>query len=139
MMKMTWRLPYHFHQLGDLVWLHLAKILHLEKHMRKILRLIPVIHLGRGPIPKWVKYGCSTFYGVSCWCQQVLKGTHNLSQKIYAVKIVDKKLLMRENKVATAHAEKNALTKLGGPKSHPGIIKLQWTFQDEWSLCETPL
>jgi 3-phosphoinositide dependent protein kinase-1 len=46
---------------------------------------------------------------------------------------------MRENKVGTAHAEKNALTKLGGPKSHPGIIKLQWTFQDEWSLCEAML
>jgi 3-phosphoinositide dependent protein kinase-1 len=67
----------------------------------------------------------------------VLKGTHNLSQKVYAVKIVDKKLLMRENKVATAHAEKNALTKLGaGHKPHPGIIRLQWTFQDDWSLCE---
>ena len=44
---------------------------------------------------------------------------------------------MRENKVSTAHAEKNALTKLGGQRSHPGIIKLQWTFQDDWSLCES--
>ena len=49
---------------------------------------------------------------------------------------MDKKLLMREQKVSTAHAEKNALTKLG-VKPHPGIIRLHWTFQDEWSLCKT--
>jgi 3-phosphoinositide dependent protein kinase-1 len=64
----------------------------------------------------------------------VLKGTHNLTQKVYAIKIVDKKLLMREGKVNTAHAEKNSLTKLG-VKAHPGVIKLHWTFQDDWSLC----
>ncbi|KZS98380.1 kinase-like protein [Sistotremastrum niveocremeum HHB9708] len=63
----------------------------------------------------------------------VMQATYPPTQKVYAIKIVDKRHLMREGKVNTAHAEKNALTKLG-LKPHPGIIRLHWTFQDEWSL-----
>jgi 3-phosphoinositide dependent protein kinase-1 len=65
----------------------------------------------------------------------VLKAVHRTTNKVYAIKVVDKKLLLRENKAATAHAEKNSLNKLGAGKGHPGVIRLYWTFQDDWSLC----
>ncbi|KDQ56399.1 hypothetical protein JAAARDRAFT_132825 [Jaapia argillacea MUCL 33604] len=50
----------------------------------------------------------------------------------YAIKVVDKSHLRRNNKVHTAMAEKNTLIRLGS--DHPGIARLHTTFQDEWSL-----
>ena len=52
----------------------------------------------------------------------------------YEIKVLDKGHLKRNNKLATALAEKNTLVRLG--VGHPGIVHLHWTFQDEWSLCE---
>lgn len=54
--------------------------------------------------------------------------------KEYAIKILDKGHLLRHDKLKTALAEKNALVRLG--TGHPGIVRLSWAFQDEWSLCE---
>ena len=52
----------------------------------------------------------------------------------YAIKRIDKAHLKRHQKEQTALAEKNTLVRLGS--GHPGIVRLHWTFQDEWSLCE---
>ena len=51
----------------------------------------------------------------------------------YAIKIIDKGHLQRNDKLHTAFAEKNALVKLGS--GHPGIVRLHRAFRDEWSLC----
>jgi hypothetical protein len=65
---------------------------------------------------------------------KVMHGTHRATGKEYAVKILDKSHLFRHNKLPTALAEKNTLVRLGA--GHPGFVKLHWTFQDEYSLCE---
>ena len=62
---------------------------------------------------------------------RVLLAEKKDSGGMYAVKIVDKALLKKENKVKQALAEKNILAKL---KDHPGIVSLHYTFQDEESL-----
>jgi len=48
--------------------------------------------------------------------------------------VLDKGHLKRNNKLQTALAEKNTLVRLGS--GHPGIVRLHWAFQDEWSLCK---
>ncbi len=53
----------------------------------------------------------------------------------YAIKWIDKAHLKRHQKEQTALAEKNTLVRLGS--GHPGIVRLHWTFQDEWSLCKS--
>lgn len=62
---------------------------------------------------------------------------HRASGREYAIKILNKNYLRRHDKHATALAEKNTLVRLGA--GHPGIVRLHWTFQDEWSLCEREL
>ncbi|KIY53029.1 kinase-like protein, partial [Fistulina hepatica ATCC 64428] len=63
---------------------------------------------------------------------QVMVATYKRTAKQFAIKILDKKHLQRHNKARTAVAEKNALVALGS--GHPGIVKLWFTFQDDWSL-----
>jgi 3-phosphoinositide dependent protein kinase-1 len=63
-----------------------------------------------------------------------MRAKHIATGKEYAVKILDKNHLIRHNKQSMALAEKNALVKLGS--RHPGVIRLYWTFQDEFSLCK---
>lgn len=55
------------------------------------------------------------------------------TRKAYAIKIIDKEPLVRKNMVKIANVEKTVLVKLAG---HPGIVRLHWAFQDEWSWCE---
>lgn len=64
-----------------------------------------------------------------------MTGTHIHTGRKYAVKVLDKSHLMRNNKLQTALVEKNALVKLGS--GHPGVVRLYYTFHDEWSLCES--
>lgn len=59
---------------------------------------------------------------------------HKTTQQEYAIKILDKGHLKRFEKLPTALAEKNTLVRLGA--GHPGIVRLHWAFQDEWSLCK---
>src|SRR6266702_661982 len=68
---------------------------------------------------------------------QVIHGTHRATRQEYAIKVLDKGHLKRNNKLHTALAEKNTLVRLGS--GHPGIVRLHWAFQDDWSLCESPL
>ena len=63
-----------------------------------------------------------------------MRATHIATGREYAIKVLDKSHLIRNQKMSTALAEKNALVRLGA--GHPGIIRLSWTFHDEWSLCE---
>ncbi|GAA6056368.1 hypothetical protein JCM3770_005971 [Rhodotorula araucariae] len=49
----------------------------------------------------------------------------------YALKVLDKEHIKRERKTKYVLIERDTLKALDG---HPGIIKLWWTFQDEWSL-----
>ena len=65
---------------------------------------------------------------------QVMLARHRATGREYAIKVLDKGHLKRNNKLATALAEKNTLVRLGA--EHPGIVHLHWTFQDEWSLCK---
>ncbi|KAA1471868.1 kinase-like protein [Dentipellis sp. KUC8613] len=62
----------------------------------------------------------------------VLHATHRATRQEYAIKVLDKSHLKRNNKMQTALAEKNTLVRLGS--GHPGIVRLHWAFQDEWSL-----
>ena len=68
---------------------------------------------------------------------QVIHGTHCATRQEYAIKVLDKGHLKRNNKLNTALAEKNTLVRLGS--GHPGIVRLHWAFQDDWSLCEFPV
>jgi serine/threonine protein kinase len=67
----------------------------------------------------------------------VIHGTHSSTRQEYAIKVLDKGHLKRNNKLHTALAEKNTLVRLGS--GHPGIVRLHWAFQDDWSLCKSPL
>lgn len=49
----------------------------------------------------------------------------------YAIKILDKAHIIKEQKVKYVEIEKNTLNRLG---DHPGIIRLYFTFQDRQSL-----
>ncbi|KAI9456307.1 kinase-like protein [Russula earlei] len=62
----------------------------------------------------------------------VIHGIHRTTRQEYAIKVLDKGHLKRNNKLSTALAEKNTLVRLGS--GHPGIVRLHWAFQDEWSL-----
>lgn len=50
----------------------------------------------------------------------------------YALKVLDKEHIKRERKTKYVLIERDTLKALDG---HPGVVKLWWTFQDEWSLC----
>lgn len=64
-----------------------------------------------------------------------MQATHRVTKHEYAIKVLDKGHLARNNKLQTALSEKNTLVRLGA--GHPGIVKLHWTFQDEYSLCQS--
>lgn len=56
-----------------------------------------------------------------------------VNQQVYAIKVIQKRLLQKENKVRYATSERAILSKLGAA-NHPGIIKLYSAFQDLNSL-----
>lgn len=61
----------------------------------------------------------------------VVGATDKQTLRTYAIKILDKRHIIKEKKVKYVDIEKNTLNRLG---DHPGIIKLYYTFQDEASL-----
>ncbi|EMD33614.1 hypothetical protein CERSUDRAFT_56613, partial [Gelatoporia subvermispora B] len=63
---------------------------------------------------------------------EVRLAKHRSTQQEYAVKIIEKVHLVRHEKMPVAMAEKNTLVRLG--TGHPGIVRLHWTFQDDWRL-----
>lgn len=61
----------------------------------------------------------------------VLLATDRQTLKEYAVKILDKKHIIKEKKIKYVNIEKDTLNRL---IEHPGIVRLYYTFQDSASL-----
>nr|XP_043633604.1 3-phosphoinositide-dependent protein kinase 2 [Erigeron canadensis] len=68
-------------------------------------------------------------YGVGSY-SKVVRAKKKDTGKVYALKIMDKKFITKENKTAYVKLERIVLDQL----SHPGIIQLYFTFQDTFSL-----
>jgi serine/threonine protein kinase len=61
---------------------------------------------------------------------KVLMAKHALSNKCYAIKVIDKAFIEIEEKVHEVHIERIILTKF----NHPNIIKLYYTFHNSKKL-----
>jgi 3-phosphoinositide dependent protein kinase-1 len=61
----------------------------------------------------------------------VCAATDKTTLQEYAIKKLDKRHIIREKKTKYVNIEKDALRRLN---DHPGIVKLYYTFQDEYSL-----
>ncbi len=61
----------------------------------------------------------------------VYLATDRQSLKEYAIKVLEKKHIIKEKKIKYVNIEKNTLNRL---TEHPGIVRLYYTFQDEASL-----
>lgn len=61
----------------------------------------------------------------------VIAARDRQTSKEYAIKILDKRHIIKEKKVKYVYIEKDTLNKLG---NHPGIVQLYYTFQDERNL-----
>ena len=65
------------------------------------------------------------------WYCQVVRAKKKDTGIVYALKIMDKKFITKENKTAYVKLERIVLDQL----DHPGIVRLFFTFQDTFSLC----
>lgn len=54
------------------------------------------------------------------------------TNRTYAIKVLSKRHIVKENKIKYVNIEKTTLNRLG--QQHPGIVQLYYTFQDESSL-----
>jgi 3-phosphoinositide dependent protein kinase-1 len=61
----------------------------------------------------------------------VLSATDRQTLREYAIKVLDKRHIIKEKKVKYVNIEKDTLNRL---TDHPGIVRLYYTFQDERSL-----
>ncbi|KAL0940799.1 AGC PDK1 protein kinase [Colletotrichum truncatum] len=61
----------------------------------------------------------------------VYLATDRQTLKEYAIKVLEKKHIIKEKKIKYVNIEKNTLNRL---TEHPGIVRLYYTFQDEASL-----
>ena len=61
----------------------------------------------------------------------VLAATDRQTHQQYAIKVLDKRHIIKEKKVKYVNIEKDTLNRL---TEHPGVVKLYYTFQDERSL-----
>ncbi|CCH43979.1 MAP/microtubule affinity-regulating kinase 3 [Wickerhamomyces ciferrii] len=61
----------------------------------------------------------------------VFKATDIQNKKLYAIKVLSKKHIVKEKKIKYVNIEKTTLNRLG---RHPGIVTLYYTFQDDASL-----
>lgn len=61
----------------------------------------------------------------------VLAAQDRQTQKEYAIKVLDKRHIIKEKKVKYVNIEKETLNRL---TDHPGVVRLYYTFQDERSL-----
>lgn len=68
-------------------------------------------------------------YGVGSY-SKVVRARKKDTGNVYALKIMDKKFITKENKIAYVKLERIVLDQL----DHPGIISLHFTFQDTYSL-----
>lgn len=68
----------------------------------------------------------------NCGNYQVVRAKKKDTGNVYALKIMDKKFITKENKTAYVKLERIVLDQL----DHPGVVRLFFTFQDTFSLCE---
>lgn len=61
----------------------------------------------------------------------VLAATDRQNSKEYAIKVLDKRHIIKEKKVKYVNIERDTLNRL---TEHPGVVRLYYTFQDETSL-----
>ena len=54
------------------------------------------------------------------------------TNRTFAIKVLSKRHIVKENKIKYVNIEKTTLHRLG--QQHPGIVQLYYTFQDESSL-----
>lgn len=80
--------------------------------------------------------GCRpSVYLFSSLCVQVVRAKKKDTGMVYAMKIMDKTFITKENKTAYVKLERIVLDQL----DHPGIVRLYFTFQDSCSLCKYSL
>lgn len=65
-------------------------------------------------------------------CLKVVRAKKKDTGIVYALKVMDKKFITKENKTAYVKLERIVLDQL----DHPGIVRLYFTFQDSFSLCK---
>ena len=87
------------------------------------------------PVSKYVKKGVKDFnfgrtLGEGSY-STVLAATDRQTLKEYAIKVLDKRHIIKEKKVKYVNIEKDTLNRL---TDHPGVVRLYYTFQDERSL-----
>ena len=87
------------------------------------------------PVQRFVKKGVKDFnfgrtLGEGSY-SLVMAATDRQTLKDYAVKILDKRHIIKEKKIKYVNIEKDALNRL---TDHPGVVRLYYTFQDEKSL-----
>lgn len=68
-------------------------------------------------------------YGVGSY-SKVVRAKKKDTGAVYAMKIMDKKFITKENKTAYVKLERIVLDQL----DHPGVVRLYFTFQDNFSL-----
>ncbi|KAI0519631.1 hypothetical protein KFK09_007085 [Dendrobium nobile] len=68
-------------------------------------------------------------YGAGSY-SKVVRAKKNDTGNVYALKIMDKKFIAKENKISYVKLERIVLDQL----DHPGVIRLYFTFQDSFSL-----
>lgn len=89
---------------------------------------------GNGPVlkKKTVKdYQFGTRIGEGSY-STVFSAVDIHSNKTFAIKVLSKKHIVKEDKIKYVNIEKTTLHRLG--QQHPGIVQLYYTFQDESSL-----
>lgn len=87
------------------------------------------------PILRHVKKGVKDFHfgrtlGEGSY-STVMAATDRQTLQEYAIKVLDKKHIIKEKKVKYVNIEKDTLNKL---TDHPGVVRLYYTFQDMQSL-----
>jgi 3-phosphoinositide dependent protein kinase-1 len=87
------------------------------------------------PVQRFVKKGVKDFHfgrtlGEGSY-STVLAATDREIGKEYAIKVLDKRHIIKEKKVKYVNIEKDTLNRL---TDHPGVVRLYYTFQDERSL-----
>lgn len=83
------------------------------------------------PVKKGVKdFIFGTVLGEGSY-STVFAATDRQNLKEYAIKVLEKKHIIKEKKIKYVNIEKNTLNRL---TEHPGIVRLYYTFQDETSL-----
>ncbi|KAG9145367.1 hypothetical protein Leryth_008290 [Lithospermum erythrorhizon] len=85
----------------------------------------------RAPMEKFSiqDFELGKIYGVGSY-SKVVRAKKKDTKNVYALKIMDKKFITKENKTAYVKLERIVLDQL----DHPGVVRLFFTFQDPYSL-----